>query len=649
MANTKGDRDAHHEMITHEQSVSPDSAFHASDPSTASFTSSEERRPRSKKRKSRSPIQSTARPRSKRLRIAYSDRYRKLFHELVDGLAEVGPSIPLVNSGSTHLGIVAWSSQERQSLLNSIDKYGRHNLSLSTRTLGTKTQVEVCNFVRLLDEAKAKQHIHGLGRALLDASTIPAALEISDECNAALEVAADALTMLQGKEDERVERKRYGDKWLLTCKIAKKVDSCLSQGPDGEAQVTETIPSAVVLNLSAFLRLSSRLFMNSADQEGNWRSLVESRDRPSIFFSAFSDLSNLLLTVTKRLVQSTLYFAMSRIRAMDASTYKASRAVTSQDVRAALEVLSMKATAHDYWVYVARRCRLDIVDRRGRLRKRKVLGRRMDYDEVEAILSQGRDVKGRYASSQSRVGSRAISHTTDSSSRSGFSQEDSEPGSMSDDELPSSPALSDTRLTCESSDSIRAQNRFDHDQLAYISALDDRNSLKEEERLWALLDKAPPKVIDINSRKIPKNPGPERKGLEELGNWRHDVEHIAEWEACGVHVREEEFARNRATWRKRRRAKAKWEDFVSVNDSEDGYTTDNNEDTETSIGIGSTILRGEAHDEDSLPENAIPSTDSDSDNESNQATSGRQEESYDEVSKSAPFPFRDSDEIMGAD
>ena len=88
---------------------------------------------------------------------------------------------------------------------------------------------------------------------------------------------------------------------------------------------------------------------------------------------------------------------------------------------------------------------------------------------------------------------------------------------------------------------------------------------------------------------------------------------------------------------------------MSVNDSEDGYTTDNNEDTETSIGIGSTILRGEAHDEDSLPENAIPSTDSDSDNESNQATSGRQEESYDEVSKSAPFPFRDSDEIMGAD
>ena len=648
MSDTKDDRSAYHEMSTHEQSVSSGSSFHASDPSTASLTLSEERRPRSKKRRSRSPNQSTARPRSKRLRIAYSDRYRNLFHESVDGLAEVCPPIPLVNSGSAHNGIVTWSSQERQSLLKSIDKYGRHDLSLSTRTLGTKTQVEVCDFVRLLDEAKAKQHIHGLGRALLDASTISAALEISDGCNAALEAAADALAMLQGKEDEKVERRTYGEKWLLTSKIAKKVDSCLRHGPDGEAQVTETVPSAVVLNLSAFLRLSSRLFMNSADQECNWRSLVESRERPSIFYSAFSDLSNLLLTVTKRLVQSTLYFAMSRIRAMDASTYQASRAVTSQDVRAALEVLSMKATAHEYWVYVARRCRLDVVDRRGRLRKRKVSGRGMDYDEIEAILSQGREVRGRYASSQSRVGSRAISHTTDSSSQSGSSQEDSEPGSMSDDELPSSPALSDTRLTCESSDSIRAQNRFDHDQLGYISALDYRNSLKEEERLWALLDKAPPKVIDIDTINIPKNPGPERKGLEELGNWRHDVEHIAEWEACGVDVHEEEFARNRATWRKRRRPMAMWEDFVSVNDSEDGDTTDNTEDNETSIGIGSTTLHGEAHDEDSLSENAIPSTDSDSDNESNQATSGRQEESYDEISKS-PFPFRDSNEIMGAD
>lgn len=649
MGDTEGDRGSHHDMIPHELSVTSDSSFHASDPSTASYASSEERRPRSKKRKSRSPNQSTARPRSKRLKPSYSDRYRRLFNELLDDLAQVGPSTSLVNSGCTHNGIVAWSSQERQSLLKSIDKFGRNGFPPSARALGTKTHIEVCDFVRLLDEAKAKQHIHGLGRTLFDASTIPAALEISDECNTALEAAADALAMLQGKEDEKIERKTHGNHWLLTSKIAKQVDRCLNHGPDGEAKIAETIPSAVVLNLSAFLRLSSRLFMNSADHDCNWRSLIESRERPSIFFSAFSDLYNLFLTTTKRLVQATLYFAMSRLRAMDASTYRASRDVTSLDVRAALEVLSMKDTAHDYWVHVARRCRLNVVDRQGRLRKRNVSGRRMDYDNVEAILSQGRDARGHYARSQSRSGSRAESHTTDSSSQFGSSQVDSEPGSVADDELPSSPALSDSRLTCESPTSIRAQNRFDHDQLAYISALDHRDSLQEEERLWALLDKTPPQVINVNTIKIPKNPGPERKGLEQLGNWHDDVQFSAEWETSGVRVREKEFARNRATWRKRRRPVSKWEDFVYVSDGEDGYTRDSNEGTEISVGIDSTVSNGEAHDEDSLSDQAITSTGFDSDTESNQATSSRKGESIDEVSDSAPLPFQASDERMDAD
>ena len=647
MADKESDLDSHHELIPHEQSLSSGSSFHASDLSTASSASSDERRPRSKKRRSGSPIQSTARPRSKRLRSSYSDRYRKLFNELVDGLSEAGPLVPLTNSGTTHNGIVAWSSQERQSLLKSIEKIGQHDSPLSAKALGTKTQLEVCDFVRLLDEAKAKQHIRGLRKTLLDAAMIPAALEISNECNDALEVAADALAMLQGKEDEKVERGNYGNNWLLTPKIAKQVDRCLSHGPDGEAKIAETIPSAVILNLSAFLRLSSRLFMNSAVHECNWRSLIEGRERPSIFFSAFSDLSNLFLTITKRLVQSTLYFAMSRIRAMDASGYRASPHVTSRDVRAALEVSSMKATAHGYWAHVPRRCRLDVVDRQGRVRKLKVSGRRMDYDEVEAILSQGRDMEGRYSRSQSHAGSKVLSQTTESSSQSGTSQEDSEPGLVSDDQVPSSPALSDSKLTCESPDSIRAQNRFDHDQLAYMSALDHRDSLEEEEHLWALLDKTPPMVIDIDAIKIPKNPGPERKRLEELGNRRDDVEYSAGWETSEVHVPDDEFARNRATWRKRRRPVAKWEDLVHVDDGDD--TRDSNEDTEASNGIGTTMSHGEVHDEDSLSDHAILSTGSNSDTESIQAASSHEGDSIDEVSSSARFPFQDSNETMDAD
>lgn len=583
-----GGADLNQENEPQEAYLSSGSSFQLSTSSNASPTSSNsdpERRPRSKKRKSRGSTPDEARSRSKCVRASYNDHYRELFNQSVSDVAGKAPSFKQLQWGTSQVGIAIWSSEEKESLFSSLERSAQLDLAAIVNAIGTKTQPEVQDFIRLLQEAKANQHLRSERELLLDSSTLPAAFEISNQCDAALEEAAGALALYQRKEDEKLERERHGRDWLLTHKIAQEIhDRFNNSDPNGEVKVAKIVPPAVLLDLKAFLDLSSRLFMNSRDRDYNWQSFAERRERPSIFFTAFSDLTNLVLGVTERLVQSAIFVALSRLRATDASKYSASRYVKRQDVQAAVEILGMGADAHDYWVNLPRRCKLDVIDERGRIRKRKIFGKRLGYDEVENLLNGSRNANGQISRSRSQSQSRATSLEDDTSSMASLCsdsvEEDvqAEPGS--DEELRRSPALSDSKLTFASPRSIRAQNRFDREQLAYMSALDHRSSLEEEQRLWTLLDKAPPISIDPEAVELPRNPGPERKTREDLENWRDMIDYRAHWETNETHVPTEAFARNRATWRRRKRMVVQWEDFEVVDRSENGNVSDDIEEPE---------------------------------------------------------------------
>ncbi|KAL8788784.1 MAG: hypothetical protein Q9195_007145 [Heterodermia aff. obscurata] len=549
---------------------------------TASNASSDERRPRSKKRKKQDANFVGAQTRKKCLKAPYNDDYRKLLNQAVSDVFQNASSTEPEERHDSQIGVVAWSIQEKESLFGSIQRLGCHDLAAISRAVGTKSELEILQFISLLESGSAHQQLRDKQKALLDASTLSAAFEISDDCGAALEAAADALALYQKREDERREKQRHGSHWLLTPKVAKRIDLCLRKDPNGEAKIAETVPSAVLLDLKVFLDLSSRLFMNSGDQDHNWRTFVDSRERPSIFFTAFYDLTNLVLAVTERLVQTVIFLAMSRLRAMEASSYIASHSVTKQDVKAALAIVGMKADAKDYWVGVAERCKLNIIDSRGRVRKRKIFGRQLDYDEVVEALSKDRNQRGSRSQSTSKGRSSDYPNVSESSStvtsHSGSITADLQPESASEGDMSSSPALSDSKLTFTSRENVCAQNRLDHAQLVYMSALDHRNGLEEEQRLWALLDKAPTNVIHPEPIVVPRNPGPERRTRKDLQHWRTKIGYGAEWEMNDAPVPAGHFDRNRVTCRKRKRGLAQWEDIELVDEEEDAILSSSDDE-----------------------------------------------------------------------
>ncbi|EGP84135.1 uncharacterized protein MYCGRDRAFT_96168 [Zymoseptoria tritici IPO323] len=86
------------------------------------------------------------------------------------------------------------------------------------------------------------------------------------------------------------------------------------------------------------------------DTEMNWHHLENISadvDQPAVYKSAIADLQNLTINITRRLVQATLFQAMSRLRAEDSSRkdWTPSAAVRQMDVRAAMQILNLPSTS----------------------------------------------------------------------------------------------------------------------------------------------------------------------------------------------------------------------------------------------------------------------------------------------------------------
>jgi len=497
----------------------------------------------SRRRKSRSQSSTATQSRAKRLRASYSDQYRQLYNETaLDATNRRSKG----NFEQSQLGLTTWSSSEKAVLFRTLAVKGRDDLASITSAIVTKSEPEVQAYCLLLDEASTEQQIYEPYDSLLDHSEIPAAFEVSQECEVALEGAAGALAILQEKEAVKAEKKKHGDQWRLTSKIASKIHEQLQEGPDGEAAVDEIVPAAILLNLKMFFTLMKRIFMNSPDPELNYRTYAVVRSSPlSILHTAFSDFHNLVVSITRRLVQCAIFLATSRLRAMDEEKRKPRRLVKGVDMVAALKVSGMKPNAHDYWVGLARRCKLNVYKSDADLGK--PIGERLDYETVEDILQQGKERRhktGFYQRIPLEVFSRAAtpSHGRQDSLTSSDAASEYE-DSVSDSNETSS-ASSSLPLDHRSSDALQAQDSYDQKQDAYISALDHQASLREETRLWALLNREPPSTIHPADVDIPQEPVPEPKPLEEIADWRRSVSYGPEWETLENPMRDEEFQTN---------------------------------------------------------------------------------------------------------
>lgn len=488
--------------------------------------------------------------RLKRLRPFYSDEYRKVLNSTIIDIVQgtlIG-DVDLLSPKQT--GITCWSSEELGAFFTALARNGRHNLPAISSAIGTKTEPEVHVYLQLLHNANVHQHVNGPRHELFQNSDVPAALEIGQDCCTALEITADALSVLQQEEENKLERKKYGALWRLDRRIADRIEQPRPDKEDGSVDHLGAVPAAELLNLNSFLELSKNVFMNSTAEEDNWRSYRGEKIPISIMYTAFSDIHALAVSITKRLISTSLFIAMSRVKHKRKND---GHNVRSQDIRAALDILGMKHNSREFWIRVPRRCRLTVF---GGNRSRN--GPKLSYDEVERRLSttwrKTALQPNRNDHGQSGRESTGDNETIAGSEESALSTElDSDDKAASDtadanqeDMHTSSDAASDSLCSSADSSSLRfseeeqfsdSEDMTEDEQQGidpdlYAEALDSRASQSEEQSLWKMLGREPPANVVLMPERveIPRPIRPERRSGDDLDDWRVWTDYAPEWE-----------------------------------------------------------------------------------------------------------------------
>lgn len=542
-----GETNAEPEELLVQSSMKSDSSLEISN---SELSNSGRTRKRKQSQRQRHVVES----RLRRLKPFYSNEYRKVLNDTIIGIVQ-GTSIGTADLLSPkQIGITCWSSEELGDFFTALAKNGRHDLPAISSAIGTKTEPEVHVYLQLLQNATVHQHVSGPRHELFQNSDIPAALEIGEDCCAALDITADALSVLQQKEENRLERKKYGGLWRLDRRIADRVDQPRAHKKDGNMNPLGAMPAAELLNLKCFLELSENVFMNTTTEEDDWRSHGGERIPVSIMYTAFSDIHALAVSITKRLISSSLFIAMARLRH---TRKNVGNNVHSKDIKAALDILGMKHNSREFWIRVARRCRLTVFgDNRARS------GPKLSYDEVERRLSvnwgrkQRKTTREPNRNADGRSGSEGTGHneTIANSEETALSTElDSDDQAASDtadsskeDTHTLSEIVSDSLLSSADGSSFlfSEEAQFSDSEAStedeqqgidpdlYAEALDSRASQSEEQSLWKMLGREPPANVILMPEKVelPRPIQPERRSGDDLDDWRAWTDYAPEWE-----------------------------------------------------------------------------------------------------------------------
>jgi RNA polymerase I-specific transcription initiation factor RRN5 len=358
----------------------------------------------------------------------YNDAYRVLFNQEVTRVA--ARFTPTEGSQhqdqhyTTQYGASTWSGEEQATLFAALGRLGKDHVAGIAEAIGTKSIPETHELLLLLRDAATTKG--SLGLTMRD---IPAAIEVGRECTEELDVMAEALAWYQEQWEVTEEQNRYGDYWLVTPRIAQDIEVAINGSsravsiqsatpaepepepepePEEQAvdvdngspaaahdqlqpQILQAMPEADLLHAENFLLLSRDLFMNrSPDIPSPWPHwsayASEQVSEPSIMRTCFNDFHALAVSVTKRLMQTAIFQATSRLRSQrHRSKKRVVPLVKTGDVLSAIDVLGMKRNGHSRWTGVARRCNVRVIDEQ-RTTRFKVEQREISWDQAEQIL-----------------------------------------------------------------------------------------------------------------------------------------------------------------------------------------------------------------------------------------------------------------------
>ncbi len=139
----------------------------------------------------------TKRPRkSKASRTYYSDEYLKLFRNNVLEFENGDDGVPFADLFESQLGAVHWLPSEKERLFNALSRKGRLNVPGLAAWVG-KSELEIRDYLLFLREKEAERHLFEKQTKRISHADVPCAIEISKDCENALERAADAIAAFQ--------------------------------------------------------------------------------------------------------------------------------------------------------------------------------------------------------------------------------------------------------------------------------------------------------------------------------------------------------------------------------------------------------------------------------------------------------------------
>lgn len=324
-----------------------------------------------------------------RLQSHYSDQYLSLFNESsVDGIDVTNTDLE-----STRIGLIDWSKLEKEQFFLALSRRSKADVRGIATSIGSKSELEVYEYLLSLEEEGRSTRQYGREVNDVSHADIPAATELSSECEALLEQAADALTVYQEKYDRAIGEQVHGNHWLIDHVQAHAYDMLIDQVEEGDSSEdspsnTSRTPAGGLFKLSSWLSLTERVFMNSdpSRNENNWATHAAREEMLAITQGAISDLYELALYHLRKVMQTSIFCAESRIRSIKGRGHTVKALVREQDVGAAINTLGLQEDHSKFWLGLARRNQLRVVDDHGD--KGSGRERLLNYDEVERILGQ---------------------------------------------------------------------------------------------------------------------------------------------------------------------------------------------------------------------------------------------------------------------
>lgn len=416
---------------------------------------------------------------------------------------------------TTQNGSVVWTSTEKTLLFRLLDRNGKNGIQQIAAMLGSKSELEVTDYLKLLQRSLETQKWKETPETII-MGDVPAAMEVSKECCAELDKYARALVMREDLDLERAHRSTYDANALIAHEQAWKLVAEEVNPPlRGRIDL-----AANVLHVPGWINLSTTLFMNfgGSRSEDCWSNIVQSRkESPVLHGEALMDFYALTMSVTRRLVQSAIFFAMSRLHGLRAMGRDRAKLVRTRDVRAAIDVLNMKHDRAGFFVDVARRNRLSITENLAGEEPRLI-----SYDEAHEILQKDEDSD-----------SESDQHATSSGSEEGDTQSES-------DSVLSDPASDPSSVLPTEWNNAPLDPEEDNANL-----LDLEMSRREEVILWRLLEEPEPSRLKVplipenqNEKDILVHRSPQDWTSTENYNprdhdWRDRTIYCSDWEVYG--------------------------------------------------------------------------------------------------------------------